>query len=35
MEFTYLDGRVSISGGCVAAVIVRTIYGWVNFRQCA
>ena len=33
-EFTYLRDRVSAGGGCKAAVITRTICGWVKFREC-
>ena len=33
-EFTYLDDRVSASGGCEAAETARTRCGWVKFREC-
>ena len=33
-EFTYLGDRVSAGGGCEAAVIARTICGWVKFMEC-
>ena len=33
-EFTYLGDRASASGGCEAAVTVRTICWWVKFREC-
>ena len=32
-EFTYLGDRVSASGGCEAAVTVRTRCGWVMFWE--
>ena len=34
-EFTYLGDRVSASGGCEAAVTVRTRCGWVMHRECS
>ena len=34
MEFTYLGDRVSAGGGYEAAVIIRTICGWVEFGEC-
>ena len=33
-EFIYLGDRVSIGGGCEAAVTDRTGCGWVKFRKC-
>ena len=33
-EFTYLGDRVSVGGGCEAAVTTRTS-GWVRFRECS
>ena len=33
-ELTYLGDRVSVGGGCEAAVIARTICGWVTFMEC-
>ena len=33
-EFTYLDDRVSVDGGCEVAVTARTRYGWVEYREC-
>ena len=33
-EFTYLGDRVSVGGGCEAAVVVRTGCWWVKFREC-
>ena len=34
-EFTHVSGvRVSAGGGCEAAVIARTKYGWVKLREC-
>ena len=33
-EFTYLGDRVSASGGCEAAVTVRTRCGWVKLMEC-
>ena len=33
-EFTYLGDRVSAGGGCVAAVISKTRFWWVMFREC-
>ena len=33
-EFTYLDGIVKGGGGCEAAAIVRTKYGWGKFMEC-
>ena len=33
-EFTYLGHRVSVGGGCEAAVPVRTRCGWAKFRKC-
>ena len=33
-EFTYLDDRVSASGGCEAAVTARTRCEWVKLREC-
>ena len=30
-EFTYLGDRVSVDGGCEAAVTSRTRCGWVKF----
>ena len=32
-EFTYLVDRLSIGGGCEAAVTARTRCGWVKFRE--
>ena len=34
MEFTYLGDRVSVGGGCEAAVTARTRCGWVKSREC-
>ena len=34
MKITYLGNRVSVDGGCEAAVNVRTIGGWATFREC-
>ena len=31
-EFTYLGDRVNASGGCEAAVTVRTRCGWVKLK---
>ena len=33
-EFTYLGDRVSVGGGCEAAVTARTRCGWIMFREC-
>ena len=33
-EFTYLGDRVSVGGGCEAAVTARTRCGWVKCREC-
>ena len=33
-RFTYLGDRVSVGGGCEAAVTARTLCGWVKFREC-
>ena len=33
-EFTYLGDRVSVVGGCEAAVSARTSCVWVKFREC-
>ena len=33
-KFTYLDNRVSVGGGCEAAVSTRTRYGWAMAREC-
>ena len=33
-ESTYLVDSVSAGGGCEAAVIARTICGWVKLREC-
>ena len=33
-ELTYLGDRVSVGGGCEAAVTVRTRCGWVKSREC-
>ena len=33
-EFTYLGDRVSVGGGCEAAVTAITRCGWVKFREC-
>ena len=33
-KFTYLCCRVSVGGGCEAAVTARTRCGWVKFRKC-
>ena len=33
-KFTYLGDRVSVVGGCEAAVTGRTRCGWVKFREC-
>ena len=33
-EFTYNGNRVSAGEGCEAALTVRTICGWVKFREC-
>ena len=33
-EFSYLGDRVSVSGGCRAAVTARARFGWVKFREC-
>ena len=33
-EFTYLGDRVSVGGGCEAALTARTRCGWVKFREC-
>ena len=34
MEFTYLGNRVSVGGGCEAAVTARTRCGLVKYREC-
>ena len=34
MKFTYLGERVSIGGGCEAAVTAITRCGWVMLREC-
>ena len=34
-EFTYVGDRVSVGGGCEAAVTARTRCGWVKFRECS
>ena len=33
-EFTYLGDRVSVGGGCEAAVTARKRYGWFMFWEC-
>ena len=33
-EFTYFGDRVSVGGGCEAAVTARTRCGWVKLREC-
>ena len=33
-EITYLGDRVSVAGGCEAAVTARTRCGWVLLREC-
>lgn len=33
-EFTYLGDKVSVGGGCEAAVTARARFGWVKFREC-
>ena len=33
-EFTYLGDKVSVDGGCEAAVTARVRFGWVKFREC-
>ena len=33
-EFTYHGDRVSVGGGCEAAVTARTRFGWVKLREC-
>ena len=32
--FTYLGDRVSVGGGCEAAVTARTRSGWIKFWEC-
>ena len=32
--FTCLGDRMSLCGHCESAVIARTRYGWVMFREC-
>ncbi|XP_006819864.1 uncharacterized protein LOC102808533, partial [Saccoglossus kowalevskii] len=33
-EFTYLGDKVSVGGGCEAAVTARARFAWVKFREC-
>ena len=33
-EFAYLGERVSVGGGCEAAVTAITRCGWVKLREC-
>ena len=33
-ELAFLGDRVSVDGGCEAAVTAITRYGWVAFREC-
>ena len=33
-EFSYLGDRVTVDGGCEAAVTARVRFGWVKFREC-